>query len=346
MIGSTKCFGRSSVKHKIIRWCLLIFVFLSCTEQHGAIGSSGLCVTRLKLEYQYSDYDKFDYPLIESDDPLRGYEYLNPYLYDFPEHRFLSRIMQALGPRNVVELRHEYSDLNIEKNSQRLFLRYDRIMNLEWTFFTSGQILDIENTSPDSSSNSGGFAFGGGLKYDRSGWIKGETSISYDQLRTPEGMIIRTFSPTINARYALNGKTAIGLRWEGYFTESGSEYYPANAVTLTLSRYLPTKTGLHLYTRIYRNDYGISSISPAIELAQYVLWNLSVRLNYRYYDNSYEKEITPEFIRDGSIEASSIRLSSDWQAIPTLKVSVKYRMYLSDQDINMNTYLLSFELEL
>jgi hypothetical protein len=346
MIGSNKGFGRSHAKHYVLVIFTVVTVFLLWAEQLLAIGASGLYVTRIKMEYQYSDYGKFQYPLIESDDVLRGYEYLNPYLIDFPEHRFLSRIMQAVGPRNVIDFRHEYSDLNLEKNSQRMFLRFDRIINQELTLFTSGQILDINNTSPDSSSNSGGYAFGVGLKYDRSGWIKGETSISFDQIRTPERMIIKTLSPMINARYALNGKTAIGLRWEGYFTESDSGNYPANAVTLILSRYLPTNTGMHIYTRMYKNDYGITSFSPAIELAQYILWNLSIRLNYRYYDNSYNENIAPQFLQDGSITATGIRLSCDWYALSTLKISTTYRRYMSDQDIDMNTYLLSLELEI
>jgi len=345
MIGQPNRFGRSTGLNVFISF-LLVVILQGLVGQLWAIGSTGLFVTRIKIEYQYSDYDKFEYPLVESDDPLRGYEYLNPYLFDFPEHRFLSRIMQAIGPHNVMELRHEYSDLNLEKSSQRYFLRYDKILNQTTTLFASGQYLNINNNSPDSSSNSGGYAFGVGLKYDRSGWIKGETSISYDQLRTPEDMIIRTISPMLNVRYAIDGKTAIGLRWEGYKSESDSGNYPANATTLTISRYLPTNTGLHIYVRFYNNSYGIRSFSPAIELAQYISWNLLFRCNYRFYNNKYKKDIAPQFIEDGTITASSIRFSADWQARPDLKVVARLRRYLSDQDIRMNTYLLGFEFEL
>ena len=346
MIGHPNRFGRSTGLSVFFITSVVILILQGLIGQLWAIGSSGLYVTRVKMEYQYSDYDKFGYPLVESDDPLRGYEYLNPYLFDFPEHRFLSRIMQAIGPQNILEVRYEYSDLNLEKTSQRYFLRYDRILNQTTTLFASGQYLKIRNTSPDSSSNAGGYAFGVGLKYDLSGWIKGETSISYDQLRTSDDMVIRTISPMINLRYAIDGKTAIGIRWEGYKTESDSGNHPANATTLTISRYLPTNTGLHFYVRFYNNSYGIRSFSPAVELAQYILWNLSVRCNYRYYNNKYKEAIAPQFINGGTITASSIRMSVDWQARPDLKIVAKFRRYISDQDIRMNTYLLSFEYEL
>ena len=54
----------------------------------------------------------------------------------------------------------------------------------------------------------------------------------------------------------------------------------------------------------------------------------------------------PEFIENGVIEASSFRGVLDWQYLPDIRFVFNVRRYLSDQDIKMNSYLLSAEFEI
>lgn len=330
-----------------IRFVILCFVIVAVTiDNVWSIGKTGLYVSRVKFEYEYCDYDQFTYPLIISDDPLRGYEYISPYIVDFPEHRVLTRIQQALGPLHSIELRHEYSDLNEYKSQQRYYFKYNRSLSDIVSLYGAYQHLAVTIDHPDSSSNTGGDVFTAGVKSDMSGWIKGEVAFSYDKSRDSNGLIIRTYKPMLNLRWSFNSITAISGRFEAYSTMSDSGDYVARAFTVIFSRYLPTKTALHLAARFYNNDYGIRSVSPTIELGHYLRWNLSARLNYRYLANRFDKEVTPVFIKGRSIKTHRITAVIDWQVKPDLSLRMKYRRYLSNQEIRMNTYLVSLEYEL
>jgi len=140
--------------------------------------------------------------------------------------------------------------------------------------------------------------------------------------------------------------TALTGRWDGYFMNNDLDNSTAHALTVFVSRYFPTQTAVHLFSRFYTNDSGIESFSPSIEVAQYILWNLTGRLNYRFYRNWFEGEAVPLYIEDASITAHSIRAYVEWQIDASIKLHFKYRKYVSDQDVNMNTYLVGFEYEL
>lgn len=340
MITRNLRFGRS------VRFlpAISLALMLSAPRFGFAIGNSGAYATKVKFEYQYSDYDEYRYAALE-DDGLIRYEYQDPYVVDFPESRALAKITQALGPKTSLEMRYEFSDLSEEKSQSRIFGRMDRIVSPLTTVYVSFQHLGINYDSPDSSDAQAKMV-SLGVKYDRSGWIKTDGSFSFDYSRAPDERLTQTYMPMLLARWSINSVTALSARWDGYWAVNDSGTYPSHAFTVFVSRYFPTQTAVHLFTRYYVNDSGIESVSPSIEIAQYIRWNLAARVTYRFYRNWFEGEDAPAFIEGGSISSHSIRGTVEWQIDPVWKVNLKLRNYQSDQGIRMNTYLLGAEVEI
>jgi len=370
-------FGRSAFVTNIVRirsrvcpqarlsaWVIVLclIIFLSPLNAY-AIGESGLYTTQVKLEYQYSDYGEYRYPTILSDDQNYAFQYINPYISNFPEHRSLAKVTQLLGPITKLEMRYEYSDLDDAKNQHRYFGRLDRDITDMTTLYGAFQYLSGTNSNPDSTSADGSMMMLG-LKHDRSGWIKAEASFSYDRSNSPitiylidpltddtvgterGTLLTETYMPMLKLRWSINSVTAVTGRWDGYWSVADGTTYPSHAFTIFVSRYFPTQTALHVFTRFYTNDIGIESFSPSVEVAQYILWNLTGRLNYRFYRNWFEGDAIPVYIDGASITAHSIRAYIEWQIDASIKLHFKYRKYVSDQDVDMNTYLVGFEYEL
>ncbi len=352
MIAPGERFGRSASLHFAflcrlpactLLICLLILVNAG---ELSAIGSSGWFTTMVKFEYQYTDYDEYGYHMVEPEYPSREYSCLPPYVADFPEHRSIARIIQSFGPLTSLEARHENSDLREDKHRDLYYLRLDREVIPMTTLYVVYQHLDVVNDTLDSRSCSGGNMVSAGVEHDRSGWIKGEASLSCDHNRSSDGLLAETVMPMAQLRWSINSVTAISGRWDGYFASSESGDFAAHAFTVFISRYLPTQTAVHLFGRYYTNDAGIESIAPSFEVAQYVRWNLTLRLTYRFYRNWFEGDAVPDFIDGSGVSSHSARAYVEWQATPDIKLHLKFRRYVSDQDIRMNTYLLGFEYEL
>ncbi len=345
MIGSNYRFGRSAKIFDLIpilaAGCLLA---LLTSSSAFAIGNSITYATQLKFEYQYSDYNEYTFPAIVHDDTIK-YEYVDPYIRDFPEHRGLTKIVQNFGPLTQLELRYEYSGLTDTKIQNRYTCRIDHDLSPLTTIYGSYQHLGISYDSPDSTKSTGDL-FSFGVKHDRSGWIKGETSLSYDRNVSSSGLTTNTIMPMAQIRWSVNSVTALSMRWDGYYAENDSGSYPSNAISVFVSRYFPTQTAVHLFTRYYYGEGSVVSWAPSIEVAQYILWNLTARLTYRYYWNEFEGEEGPEYIEGDSIDSHAIRAIVDWQFRYNMKLNAKFRKYFSNQDISMNTYLIGLELEI
>lgn len=348
MITRFESFGRSENEHRVIKSHVLVvlisLLFISFCEKAYCIGSTGLFATKLKVEYQYSDYDSYVYPVIEPGDSIK-YGYIDPYILNFPENRALTKITQSLGHLTTLEIRHEYSGLTENADQNRSYLRLARDISDLFTVYGGYQFSNIGFDQPDSS-DSGGHMVSMGAKYDRSGWIKGEASLSFDYNESSQGMVSRSYMPMLQIRWSINSLTALTGRWDGFWTINEVDTYPGHALTVFLSRYLPTQTALHLFTRFYYNDYSVKSLSPSLEIAQYIQWNLTARVTYRYYQSEFDSANLPDFIDGSTLKSHALRAIVEWHCIPGLQLNLKLRRYSSDQDIIMNTYLLGMEWEI
>jgi hypothetical protein len=313
-----------------------------------AIGSSGWFATRVKVEYQYTDYSSYRYPKpIPPTYPDVIYRQLEPYIADFPEKRALFRITQMFGPITSLQLRYQVSELTEQKDQKLYYLRLARDVTPMNNIYGIYQYID----QPDWLD---GYMLAAGWRYNRAGWILAEGSFSYlrnhSHTRNLDGTpasgpvsAVETYAPLLSLRYSVNSTTALYLKWESFWVKGEYGEAVSHAYTAYLSRFFPTQTAMHIFGRWFTNDDGTRSFSPGLEVAQYILWNLTVRLGYRHYRNSFDDPVASLGLESGGIRSNSISIFAEYQIITDLKLHLKLRRYESNQHIKMNTYLLGLE---
>lgn len=311
-----------------------------------AIGSSGWFATRVKVEYQYTDYSSYRYPKpIPPTYPDVIYRQLEPYIADFPEKRALFRITQMFGPITSLQLRYQVSELTEQKDQKLYYLRLARDVTPMNNIYGICQYID----QPDWLD---GYMLAAGWRYNRAGWILAEGSFSYlrnhSHTRNSDGSIgaaslVQTYAPMLSMRYSLTSSTALYGKWEGFWAKGERGDAVSHIYTVFVSHFLPTKTAIHLSGRWYTNDIGITSFAPGFEVAQYILWNLTARLSYRHYSNSFDDPAAEGALEEGGITSNSLAAFIEYQIITDLKLHLKLRRYESNQHIKMNTYLLGLE---
>lgn len=365
MIGAQPCFGRSneircqvaapdsplSITTKdncqprrvdsgrvlIVLWIIALSLLSSDAL---AIFGGGMYPTRVKMEYQYSDYTSYRYPqpLIPVY-PDTLYQTQDPHIADFPETRTLVRITQTVDPVTALQVRYQYSDLTEDKNQRLFYARLARDVTDMNAVYGAYQFLE-------QPGNYKGHMMQVGLRHDRSGWIIAETAFSYLRNVYDDGNEILTYAPMVLLRYSVDRYTAVMGRVEYFWSGGDNDDSQSFIYSLNLSRFFPTQTAVHIGLRYYDNDIGVQSYAPAIEIAQYVLWNLTLRASYRYYENSIGNEEIAATVEESSIRSHSGRVIVEWEAIADLKFHLKLRRYTNNQHIGMNTYLLGFEVML
>ena len=340
MIGLNERFGRSKRNFKGIIAVTLALIMTVATDGWALVGG-GLYPTRVKFEYQYTDYNSYRYPEpIPPIYPDTLYVIQDPHIADFPEHRILTKITQTLSYTTALQLRYQYSDLTDEKTQ---ILVYGRLAH---------DVTDVDNLygayqflqQPDIFK---GNMFQFGWRHDRSGWIVMDVAFSYIGNHYDDGNLINTYAPMLQLRYSLDRHTALLGRWEGFWSSGENDDSKSFIYSLYLSRFteiVPDHgTALHLGCRFYDNEIGVRSIAPAFEIAQYIFWNLTVRLSYRYYENMIDNEEIGQTLEGNSVRSHSFRAYVEWEMITDMKVLLKLRRYENNQHIKMNTYLLGFE---
>ncbi len=336
MIGLQLRFGRSKVLTIMVIGTASLLILLSAVDAFAIFGG-GMYPTRLKMEYQYSDYTSYRYPeAIIPNYPDTLFQGQDPHIADFPENRALVKITQTLSPMSALQLRFQYSDLTEDKEQNLIYARYAHDVTELHTLYGSYQYLK----QPD---NYVGHMFQFGIREDRSGWIVGETSLSYLRNVYDDGNMIETYAPMLQMRFSLDRYTAILGRWEGYWTGGDNDDIKSFIYSLYISRFFETQTAVHIGCRYYDNDLGVVSYAPAFEIAQYVLWNLTLRASYRYYENEIENAEIAATLEQSAIRSHSFRAIVEWEAIGDVKFHLKLRRYTNNQHIGMNTYLLGFE---
>ena len=95
--------------------------------------------------------------------------------------------------------------------------------------------------------------------------------------------------------------------------------------------------------RFYWDSYKTYSISPGFEVIQYVKWNVILHLSYRFYHNKPTLESSLQRITGTSFTTNAASVILDYRVSANTTIGLKYRFYTSNQDIDMNTYLISLE---
>ncbi|HEX9974404.1 MAG TPA: hypothetical protein VGD14_20215 [bacterium] len=304
----------------------------------------------IKSEYQYSDYLKYTYP-----DPIL-YEYPDvpysqplPYIFSFPEHRFLTKITQYFGFDTNLGLRYQFSQL--DKNNQQ-YIYYSRLtheLSDLYSIMGTYQFMEFKNTA-DSDKNYSGHMFEVGGKFNFAGAVHIEPSYGYytSSYVSPEAKKGGAHSILLLLRQAFSSTTALQVKYNYFYVDyttklNKRQLFYANTLTLWLSQYLPTETAFHLSTRFYWNDEKTKSISPSIEIIQYINWKTVLQFSYRYYYNKPQSEAFLERIAGDSFSNQAYSAILDYSFSANTKILLKYRFYISDQNIKMNTYVIGME---
>ncbi len=316
--------------------CLLIstsFVFVTTSEAGSfSIGN----FTQVKMEYQYTDYGEYTYPNpILFEYPEQQYIQPAPYVGDFPENRAMLRITQGLGINDELVVRYQYSDLD-DGNQQELFnLKYQRNLAASADAHISSQV----------TTGIAGFVgkmieFGG--KIDWAGFVLATASYAYYSNES-DTTNSDAHSWQLKLRQALTKTTALQIRHDWFFAGGEKSDFTSNTLIFWLSQWLPTRTAVHLEWREHWDTTGLVSHAPTIELDQYLSWATLVKLRGRYYYGKPSDPTALESIKGDAFNSYSISTIVSHFLFAETNVSLKYRYYWSDQDTQINTYLLAIE---
>ena len=317
-----------------ISYLILLMLILPCeTKAQGLFFS-----TRIKTEYQYTDYLEYKYPdPIYFEYPDVQYTQLSPYISDFPEHRFLFRIIQNFDYRTALTLRYQYSDLDEDSRQNMYGFIFNRNITDEFGITVGSQYTDVKGELS-------GWSYDLGCKYNFAGFTMINPSFSYYNNKdiSSEGNKSSAYSVSLLIRQTINDVTALQLKYLYFRSKGDIAKFDSNTLVLWYSRYFYTETALHLSFRYHWNSHNIKSYAPGLEIVQYLNWASTLRLMYRYYSNRSGLE---EGLQDNVDSFSSHTISAvlEYLVIKDLTLSAKYRFYISNRNIKMSTYLLGLE---
>jgi len=327
-----------------------LFIFLAIPPKNYAqlLGPGNQTV--VKIEYQYSDYFNYTYP-----DPIL-YEYPDmiylqpqPYISSFPEHRFLTKISQYFGFYTNLGLRYQKGILDdkIQQDTYNATLTHE----LSDLYSISGayQYMNLNNQENDTLDYGGHMLELGG-KFNFAGATYIEPSYAYytSSYFSPDAASGGGHFITVRFRQALTQALAVQVKYDylsvDFTTTRGEEnYYHANTLTAWVSQWLPSQTAIHMLGRFYWDSYRTHSISPGFEVIQYVKWNIILHVSYRFYHNKPTLESSLQLLKGDSFTTNAASVILDYRFTANTTIGLKYRFYTSNQDIDMNTYLISLE---
>ena len=313
-------------------FCILPTILVIWTSSAFAGPLSIGNFTQVKLEYQYTDYLKYTYPNpILFEYPNQQYTQPLPYIADFPENRTLLRIIQGLGFNDEMEFRYQYSDLNENDYQDLFFLKYQRNLTASADVHVSGQLTRGTSEFLGKMIEVGG-------KYDWAGFFLASGSYAYytNESDTSDS---DAHSFQLKLRQSLTNTTAFQVRHDWFYTAGEKSDFTNNTLSFWLSQWLPTKTAVHLEYRYHWDTTDLKSYSPGIEIDQYLSWATILKIRGRYYYGKPGDPSALESLMGDHFESYSLSAILSYYLFAETNVSLKYRFYWSDQDIEMNTYL-------
>ncbi|MBC8204536.1 hypothetical protein ISS30_08430 [bacterium] len=338
-------FLKSNCEHPsprvFFRRCIVILIIsLVSAGESMAIGPNFDYYTKIKLEYQYSDYLSYEYPpFIPYEYPDQNFRQPLPFLADFPERRYLCKVTQAFGPDVETALKYQHSDLD-DGRLQRLYNgrgQYDVNDN----FSVNGSLQYTISTSDTGDLK--GYMVDGGCKYDFGGFTMIEPGISV-YFNEVSGANQNSYSFNLKLRQALTNSTAFQLKHNYFTAESDKAEYHFNTLTCWLSQWLPTQTAAHLSMRYHWDSISSVSYAPGLEVIQYLDWATLLTVSYRHFEMTSDQEeflerlITGDYFISDSF--SVILTRTMWNDTVFM---LKYRYYTGNQDTDVNTYLIGIE---
>lgn len=293
---------------------------------------------KVKLEYQYSDYFRYEYP-----EPIlfyygvSDYRQNQPYIANFPEHRSLVKFTRTIAEKSALSGKYQYSFLRKGIVSNLFDVKFTTSLTDDMIMFAGCQLID---DSRDFSAWQPGIGLRLQmgpltiLQADAQYYMRGSDAVAL-------GGALNSLNLRMKLRQVLTMSTAVMLEYLYYDADGDSLTFNSSTWSLWLSQFLPTQTALHLNLRYYGNSAGIWSLAPSLEIAQYLSWNTVLRLKYRYYANRSDNVSLGEsdIIIPDNLQSNTVSLQVNHEFTSGLEIYGKYRYYMSNKDVKMNTYL-------
>ena len=342
---------------------LAVGLFFIFSVSAFAIGPNFDYYTKVKFEYQYSDYLEYSWPSALEYAFGAHYQQPNPLLASFPEHRMLTKITQAFGPDTELQLMYHYSSLGEYYFVDDLGTRFEwskdeALYNSMLTYKVRDNISvrgtaqysvatgnQLDEFSPETGTLTG-WMFDLGCDYDFAGFFKIEPSVSIF-LNELDGTSTNAQSYNLKLRQALGSTTAAQVKYSYFNTDpvGGQPGLKYHTVTWWLSQWFPTQTAAHLIFRYHVDNLEAESMGPGLEISQYLDWATILTLSYRNYimtnddpESSFSKTVMGDKFTS---DAYSILITRNlWN---DTDIAFKYRYYTTNQNVRMNTYLFSIE---
>jgi|GEM_PF-1425362 len=338
-------------------------MFLQATPVH-AIGPNFDYYTKVKFEYQYSDYLDYSWPsAIEYAFGEHPFSQPNPLLASFPEHRWLTKVTQAFGSNIELQLMYHYSFLGknyftAEDGSRSQWNKSEHLYNsrvnykvkdnlllngtVQYSTATGNQLYSASAETADLT----GWMFDAGCDWDFAGFVRVEPSVSFF-MNEIAGSKTNAQSMNLKLRQALSNTAAFQVKYSYFHTDpignqAGLEY---QTVTGWLSQWLPTQTAIHLLYRYHVDNQNAVSNGPGIEISQYLDWATIMTLSYRNYrmNNDDPASNFRQAISGDKFTSDAYSLILSRTFWNDTVIGVKYRYYTTNQNVRMNTYLISLE---
>jgi len=329
-----------------------------------AIGPNFDYYSKVKFEYQYSDYLEYGWPAaVEYAFSEHLYQQPNPLLASFPEHRWLTKVTQAFGPSLEIQLMYHYSFLgknyfinadgsrsewNKSEHLYNSLLNYKLKDNLslngtvQYSLATGNQLSSYSAETADLT----GWMFDMGFDWDFAGFVRLEPSLSFFWNEVG-GTKTNAQSLNFKFRQALSNTTALQVKYSYFHTDAignqpGLQY---QTITGWLSQWLPTQTAVHLIYRHHADNQNGVSNGPGIEISQYLDWATVMTLSYRNYKmtNDDPQSNFRQTINGDTFTSDAYSLILSRTFWNDTVIAVKYRYYTTNQKVRMNTYLISWE---
>lgn len=297
--------------------------------------------SKLKVEFQYADYGEYEYP-----EPVL-FQYgvtphiqNKPYIADFPEKRLLIKFSRLIGSASALSMKYQYSDLREDAKQHFGELKYTKSFNESVVGIVSGQIL---NDTRQYTAYQGG----AGCLWEISPITSTEVDLQYfyrGSSAKAVGGKMGMFNARLKYRQVLTISTAFLAEYIYYNALGDAVTFNSHSIACWLSQYLPTETAVHLNLRYYRNSMGISSVSPSVEIYQYIDWATIIMLKYRHYKNESDNVSLgeKEIIIPNGLSSNSYSVQLNREISSALLLYAKYRYYKSNMNVQMNTYLMGF----
>ena len=348
---------------------IIVISFILIPRSVLAIGLNFDYYTKVKFEYQYSDYEEFKWqPYIEYNFGKHEYTQPNPFLNSFPEHRGLTKITQGFGQNFELQLMYHYSYQGKEyyyddTGNQGVFDTEEGFYNARGEYMVNNN-LTVNGTIQYSEATAGlldantrkvadlrGWMGDFGFIYDFGGFFKIEQSISlfYNKVDDIDGGYVNSNAQSYNLklRQALSHTTATQVKFNYFNSDPVAEEKGLRYGTFTwwISQWLPTESAVHFNLRYHKDNQGITSFGPGIEVSHYLNWATILTLSYRnnkMISDNPESDFY-EVVRKGSFHSNAFTAMVTRTIWGDTIFVLKYRYYTTNQNISINTYMFSIE---